>query len=363
MQGAAAQAARETATSRSDAGMEQRNDALRRKLQPARAPARRDRQEQASQCWRLALARAARDAAGLELVVERVESSSRELSELAELLPERALLLLLRGPLGRLGMIALSPEVTASLIESQTIGRVHAGAPAPRRPTRIDAAMVAGWIQRALSGLSAGTGQGPDADWARGYHYDSYVDNARAMELLLEERPHRGMLARLSLADGVRRGTVLLALPEPDGASRAGAIESADTATDGDEGAAPGFTAAFGNAVLESECLLDAVLARLSLPLATLLGLQAGQVVPLGRASLDATWLADVNGGVVARARLGQQRGLRAVRVGPPLAEGGGIVTPPGETVGEAIVLPDGCDTDTDAFAAEMELQAMFAAG
>jgi len=316
MQQTAAQAAGGRAPFRRGAAEDRpKNGALRRKLARGR-PADRDRPAQAAQCWRLALARAARDAAGLELAVDRIEVACRSLHEVIELLPERALLVLLRGPQRRLGMMALSPEVTASLIESQTIGRVRQGAAPPRRPTRIDAAMVAGWIQRALSGLNAGVGQGADEAWARGYHYDSFVDNARAMELLLEERPHRALIARLSLADGAREGTALLVLPdtdEADGARPGITREPAGQAV----APAPDFTAALAQGILEADCLLDAVLARASVPLSTVLGLRAGQVLPLEKVTLDAVCLEDVNGRMVARARLGQQRGLRAVRVNP----------------------------------------------
>lgn len=318
MQQTAAQAAGGRAPFRRGAAEDRpKNGALRRKLARGR-PADRDRPAQAAQCWRLALARAARDAAGLELAVDRIEVACRSLHEVIELLPERALLVLLRGPQRRLGMMALSPEVTASLIESQTIGRVRQGAAPPRRPTRIDAAMVAGWIQRALSGLNAGVGPGADEAWARGYHYDSFVDNARAMELLLEERPHRALIARLSLADGAREGTALLVLPETDeadGARPGTAREPAGQAVA--PAPAADFTAALAQGILEADCLLDAVLARASVPLSTVLGLRAGLVLPLGNVTLDAVCLEDINGRMVARARLGQQGGLRAVRVNP----------------------------------------------
>lgn len=324
---------------RRETGTRLENDALRRKLVRMRS-ADRERPAQAVQCWRLALARAARDAAGLDLAVERVDSTAHGLHEMIELLPERPLLVLLRGPAQRLGMMALSPELTASLIESQTIGRVHRGPAPPRRPTRIDAAMVAGWVQRALGGLNAGIGPVSEEGWARGYHYDSFVDNARAMELLLEERAYRTLVARVSLAGGARKGVALLALPE--------AGEADGTKEQGPRGAAPpeeapDLATALALNVLASDCRLDAVLARISLPLSTVLGLQPGLILPLANVTLDNVSLEDVGGRRVAQARLGQQHGLRALRVNPTAAAEASDLSAPDAVPMEA---PDGSGAD-----------------
>lgn len=60
---------------------------------------------------------------------------------------------------------------------------------------------------------------------------------------------------------------------------------------------------------------MDAVIARLSLPLARLSGLMAGEVLALPAASVDRVRLVGVDGRNLAEGRLGQHRGMRAVRV------------------------------------------------
>ena len=127
-------------------------DVIRRKIDRAR-PAQAEGAPGADRGWRLALARAARDAMGLDLDFRSLTIARRSLAEILEIVPDRALLALLDGPQGGLGVIMLGASVTATFIEKQTLGRLSAQPPALRKASRIDAAMVAGVIDRALSGL------------------------------------------------------------------------------------------------------------------------------------------------------------------------------------------------------------------
>ena len=110
-------------------------------------------------------------------------------------------------------MIMLSPEVTASLIEKQTLGRLSSQPPALRKASRIDAAMVAGVIDRALAGLDEALAEEADLIWAGGFRYASYLEDARPLALLLEEEAYRVLTAVVSLGDGAREGQVILVLP------------------------------------------------------------------------------------------------------------------------------------------------------
>ena len=116
-------------------------------------PAQAEGAPGADRGWRLALARAARDAMGLDLEFRSLTIARRSLAEILEIVPDRALLALLDGPQGGLGVLMLGATVTASFIEKQTLGKLGSQAPAPRKASRIDAAMVAGVIDRALAGL------------------------------------------------------------------------------------------------------------------------------------------------------------------------------------------------------------------
>ena len=162
---------------------------------------------------RLALGRAGQAVPGLGLEVAGLTEARLSLSELLDLPPDRALLAMIEGPGEALGLIALSPGVLATLIEAQTTGRVGQGDPAVRKPTRTDAAMSAGLIDRVLTGLGAELDASPDRVWAGGFRYASFLEDPRPLELLLEDTPYRVFRAALTLATGARQGEVLLALP------------------------------------------------------------------------------------------------------------------------------------------------------
>ncbi|VDC32001.1 FliM/FliN family flagellar motor C-terminal domain-containing protein [Pseudogemmobacter humi] len=296
------------------------NETLRRKLRritpedTAAVPGGEDH------AWRLALARATREGAGLASEITSLASSRRDLAELPELLPDRALIALLDGPAGAMGMIALSPGVMSALIEMQTIGRVGAAAPAARRPTRTDAAMVSVVIDRALGHFDLLLRGRDETAPVAGFRYASFLEDARSLGLLLEDQPWRVSLAQLSLADGARSGEVVLALPESTFTRRADSLKAQEPAGEGQN---PSLAPVVGPA----QCVLRAVLAQHRLSLHEVLDLAEGQVLTLAGAALDRITLEGVDGLPLALARLGQQRGYRALRL-TELPPGDAAATP-----------------------------------
>lgn len=182
-------------------------DVIRRKIDRAR-PTQAEGAPGADRGWRLALARAARDAMGLDLEFRSLTIARQSLAEILEQAPDLALIALLDGPRGGLGVIMLGPSVTASFIEKQTLGRLGSQTPPPRRASRIDAAMVAGVIDRALVGLDETLADEADFNWAGGFRYASYLEDARPLGLLLEEDAYRVLSAEVALggAMGARGG-------------------------------------------------------------------------------------------------------------------------------------------------------------
>ncbi len=263
--------------------------------------------------WRLALARAARDALKLPLEVTGMTLARNSLAELLEQPPDLALVIVLEGPQDGLGLLVIAPQVLAGMIEMLTIGKVAAGPPVARKPTRTDAAMVAQMIDLALVGLETGLAQEADLIWAGGFRYASFLDDPRPLGLLLEDISYRVMKAEVALANGSRTGMVLLALP----AEGRGAVAHLQTRPSQDAAAGPTFAAALAEQVAGADCSLDAVLARLSMPLAAVLGLRVGAVLGLARAGLDQISFEGIDGRKVAEGKLGQNRGMRAIRLTP----------------------------------------------
>lgn len=264
--------------------------------------------------WRLALARAARDQLKLPLEVDDLALDRLSLAELLELPPDYAMIVVLEGPRDGLGLMVISAGVLAAMIEVQTIGKVAAIAPPPRKPTRTDAAMVAPIIDAALTRLETALLQETDLIWAGGFRYASFLDDPRPLGLLLEDTAYRVLRADVSLANGARKGAVLLALPA-DGRGAAPVGQVAEKAVSG-----PAFSTLLANQVENADCVLDAVLTRVSMPLSRVLGMVVGEVVTLPSAALDRISFEGLDGRCVATGKLGQNRGMRAIRLMPAAA-------------------------------------------
>lgn len=297
------------------------DNVIRRKILAARAEVA-EGGPGADRGWRLALARAARDEMKLPLDIASLLLEKRSLAELLELPPERGLIAVLDGPCEGLGLLLISAPVLAGMIEAQTIGRVGTGPIAPRKPTRTDAAMVVGMIDAALAGLEVALAQEADLVWAGGFRYASFLDDARPLGLLLEDTSYRVLNAEVSLGLGARTGAVILALP----AEGRGAMPAFRTVTE--EASGPGFAESLALQVQEADCVLQAVVARLSLPLSRLMDLRVGEVMVLPRAGIDRISFEGMDGRAVAEGKLGQNRGMRAVRLTPAAVAGRGASEP-----------------------------------
>ena len=298
---------------------------IRRKIQAGRGAAEADTAGSAASVWSVALARAARGRMGLDLAVSGMADTRASVAEVLDLQPDRALIAVLEGPGESLGVLSLSPDILAGLIERQTLGRVTDIAPLPRRPTRTDAAMVGGLVDAALEGLDAGLATLPDRVWASGFRYASFLEDARPLGLMLEDVGYRVLRAEVALEGGTKTGPVLLVLPAE---GRMAPPEPAPQAAD--KAAALVFQAAVAEQVRASDAVLDAVIARVTLPLSLAMALGVGEVIRLGSAAIDRIDLEGIDGVRMAGGRLGQNRGMRALRLNEeamPAARGlGGVV-------------------------------------
>ncbi len=305
---------------------------IRRKVAAARGDLA-DSGPGADRGWRLALARAACHQLKAPLEVTTLAQARVGLAEVLEVPAERALVAVLEGPCEGLGMLALSPEVFQAMVEVLTIGRVAPVAGAARKPTRTDAAMLAPMIDAALLDLEAGLAEEADLIWAGGWRYASFLDDPRPLGLMLEDFAYRLITVEVDLALGARQGRVVLALPA-DGRGRKprdkamGAV--ADTVA-----AEHRFAEDLAEHVSNAQVRLDAVLTRFSLPLSRVVGLAVGDQLVLSAASLDQISLEGLDGRKMAEGRLGQNRGLCAVRLTAGLSAGRGPAPP---LVGEGVV-------------------------
>lgn len=296
----------------------------------------------------VAVARAASRAHGLPVSARDVQLAGLSLAELPELLPEGALIAVVEGPGERLGVVALSPAVIASLIEMQATGRISARPAPARRATRTDAALAAGFVNLLLEELSSSLRHGAFADAVAGLRYASYLDDPRPLALMLEDGGFHGLTLTLRLgAGGEREGTVLLAVPGLPSAAEAAfpaphsalpsslspqsssqvppalstpplpSLASAPGPSDGLASTPRKAPTDLSRAVLGAPIPLIAVLCRRSISLRELRALQPGAMLTLARGALGEVIIETEAGQRIASGRLGEAEGSFAVRVGP----------------------------------------------
>jgi flagellar motor switch protein FliM len=251
----------------------------------------------------LAAMRAASEELALRLAVTDAAEDSVPDGALAGDLPDPGLLFRLDrdGVAGEapLGLLTLCPDLVAAAVECQTTGAVRPRPAEPRRPTATDAAMAEAVAAATLAQFAALLCHLPDPPEVAGLTVGAPFPDPGAVALALREGAYRRWRLSFRIAEG-RTGTLCLILA-PAEAAGAGLPD-------------PAWRAALGRSVMASPAALDAVLARLRLPLAEIGGLEAGQVLPLG-AALDDLTLAAPGGEVVATGRLGRAGDRRAVRL------------------------------------------------
>lgn len=307
---------------------------LARKAAQGRAAAPQPLAMTPARALALALSRVADTDLSLPLRVAGVQGQSLSLSDLPEAIMDQALIAVVEGPGEGLGIVALCPTMVASLIEVQTMGRLSHRPVIPRRPTRTDAALAAPFLDTVLAGFEALLDGLDGQDWAAGYRYASFLDDPRPLGLMLEDGALRGLSVDLVLgADGQRQGRMLLAFParprRADPARTGATHPAAQAAQAATERAARRWTVALEDRVMGAEVVLTGVLARIKLPVAQVMALVPGALLPLPEDAARALTL-ECAGRVLSTARLGQHRGARALRLSD------GAAVPTGEGASEA---------------------------
>ena len=261
--------------------------------------------------WRVAFARATRDMMKLPVDFVGLKQARMSLAEILDLPGERSLIFMLEGPEDGLGLLILSPELLTAMIEVMTMGRVAQAPGDPRKPTRTDAAMLVPLADLALRNLEEALAEEADLVWTSGFHYGSFIEEARALGLLLEDITYRSVSARISVAGGARVGEMQLVLPA-EGRGRKPRVLAKGVSA---QVAGPAFSAALSARVEAADCQLQAVVGKLSLSLAQTMRLEVDMILPLPKASLDRVSIQGLDGREVGLGKLGQHRGMRAIRL------------------------------------------------
>jgi len=277
---------------------------LRRKVATGRGPAA-VAAPTPEKAWRLALGRAGRAKPGLGLRLTAFGMERATVARIAELAPEAALVATMAHAAGGTGALVVDAATRNALVEAETMGRLATAPQELRAPTRIDALIVGAFIDSVLVAfdeLAAGLSIAPAVC---GWRVGEMIAAPRILPLVVEDLPLRLFRMEFGFDDGARTGMALVALP-----MEAPKPVVAETLGEG-------FTGDLERAVMAAPAEVRAVLARLSLPLEAVTGWVPGMLVPLPRGALGQVRLEDIDNVPVARGRLGQMNGMRAVRIAP----------------------------------------------
>lgn len=285
--------------------LQDRDPVLRRKLTPRTPPPEAETPVVVGPAPTLVRAFGHAVSTGAPLVAEQgaVHRKSASLAELLDGIAPEAFVTLLgptkSGP--ALALVDLDGFIT--LIEAMTIGRLAVKQPGPRRPTTTDAALLSEVIDTTLIALGAD-------DPLSSLRCTRPVPDHRLLPILLDETEYDLVALTATLISGAvtRPLRLMLALPSSP------AVDAVEAEAIGAE-AVKDWSTALEEAVLRAPAALRAELGRVTLPLSKVLALGVGNALELPLSNLEEVRLVALDGTPQAIGRLGQTRGMRAVRL------------------------------------------------
>lgn len=269
--------------------------------------AQAQRRAQGGGAWSLprALGRALSIAAdalwGLTLVARTSGDETLSVHRASARLDADALLVVLEHDSGPSALVALDREIVTGLIDMQTLGRVTRFPSDARAYTPTDAAMVAPLLDAALPRFASMLAAQPDMAHLQTYRFGALVEDEAAAVLALDAETYHLTEFEVSLAQDTRAGHILFLFPEPL------------RATGQDRPSQPGK---HEHVLKLAPVRMQAVLTQIHLSLDRARELRPGDVLTIAPRAATSATLVLSGGHVVARGRLGQMNGFRAIRIG-----------------------------------------------
>lgn len=252
-----------------------------------------------------ALPKAADHAVDLPLVVLDVEVSNHTRSSLLEKLEKGRLYMLIQSGDDRLGIVVPDAGCLGGLIEIQTIGDVSLSAPDVRLPTRTDASMVEPFVDAALTEFAHQLEGDEELSRYIGFSYFKLVEDMRHLPIILPEDDYACYEVSMGMGRVAKPSKVLFAFPNT---TVANAISE-------NVGPSQKWTEAIEAGVMSSRARVNVVLHRVSIPLDEVSQLKVGQEIMIPRKAVQSLCVEGSDGKTVARGKLGQANGFRAVKI------------------------------------------------
>lgn len=250
---------------------------------------------------RRSVARAAEDLCELPMAVIAARQTNRIPEDLSAHLSNKNLLVVLDCPAGRIGAATFDAATVTALIQKQTMGAVLGMSGDERNYTPTDAAMVAEFLEKMFGKVTTMLQDQADLRIFAGYRFGAQIEDVRTLVLGMEADDYRVINLNVDLDCGKMQGEICLVLPEP----------SVEDLSEAEQIRGPRLGAGVGTMRAE----LSAVLCKMKMPLRDFTTLKVGDMVPLDQAYLYETDLLAINGQSIAKGRLGQISGARAVRL------------------------------------------------
>lgn len=253
---------------------------------------------------RLSMAKTAETLFHLALIVRTIEQVTVPLQQMETNLGEDGLLIVLDGADGARGAVKLDHAFVTALIEVQLIGQLREKAPESRSFTHTDAAITQPLINEVLSLFHQILAEDEIDSGADGLRFGDMVEDARTLVLGLEAPDFELFRLNVDLGPGKRTGLLELYLPH-----RPKIVHAVDSGGLGE------LTKKLEQAAMNAPVSLDAALTRMRLPLSDILDWSPGTTLMIDHGVLSDGVLLGARDHEVARFKLGQFEGFRAVQL------------------------------------------------
>lgn len=272
---------------------------------------------------RLALAKAGEDVLSSNVLSGDAEQRKLSLNAISDEIAEGALAVMVEQIDGGRGLVILDAGAVAAVIEAMTTGQIVSGEPSnpPRNPTATDAFLAGDFLTKMLANLGQNLSGLPEAGWADGYTAAEQLKDIRSLPLQMKDVAYRSLFAPLEFNGGLRSGRLNIVLPWQ--ATRIQSVPALPAPDSSDAPASPQSvarqrraSAAAATAVLmEGQVVLEAVLHRVRLPLKEVARWKPDDKLPFPVHAISSVMLVDATGQEIARGRLGQSKGNRALKL------------------------------------------------
>ena len=274
---------------------------LRRLVQPA--PQREKEEEPHIRTMRRVIAQAGELALGVPLTLQHVQERTIELSDVADVLPSDGLIQSFERH-GRIETVWAYDQICVeACVEAQTKGFLSEDTGKARDTTAIDRALTNALAEYIIPAVAMAEDRPPAMDLGK------IFETPQDLVLNLPAQPLPVMELDLDFDKGTRKGRVIIVTVSAP-VARLAAPEG------------KGWASALTQAVESATVTLDARLHKTAMTWSMLQNLKVGATVLVPKKALSDVALVGCTGKTVARARLGQIGGMKALRVlDPPSAE------------------------------------------